>query len=503
MKGKIKKTGLRYISFITLVPTLLLASCISTPKAATQQDSEPVTTSEPSAQEPPQPDKTEPVIGTAAGQELQQEQLPQPEAIPESEALIIENSQPGISSQGTAAEAAQQQEEAVSAETVIPETQTQKVPAETTTPSQPAESPAPVSQAEVSPPTAEENVPAAEPEQPPAETPAPDTEAAATGGPVQIESVQEENPVPESSEPEKEEKNAAGESEEPQPSRSITIKRNQYLDVTYPGSGWTYLGETGNVRHMIFFGRKLGSKDTSFTLRSRTAGTTLLHFYKNDLLTGKYIDDYLSVTVEQDAATSDDHATAPSYADIVPPKPVRQVPEAEKETISDSTGMAEKSADSAATPVKSGTANTNTAPDETTGPAKTVIQNTDTAAAETGTGTAGSVPTDTTGTSAETAEQSDADIAGNLLDQATAAYAEHSYSRAYALLNSYMQNAVTRIDEALFLKGQILEAESNIQDIHGAVDAYDEIVKDWPGSAFWEKARQRSIYLKRFYITIH
>ena len=109
----------------------------------------------------------------------------------------------------------------------------------------------------------------------------------------------------------------------PVPSRSVTVKKNQYLDIVYPGSGWVYLGEADGTRLFTYFGRKLGTSDTTFTLRSRASGETLLHFYKTDALTGSYIDDYLSVTVENTPATSNEHVKAPDYASIVPPKPSR------------------------------------------------------------------------------------------------------------------------------------------------------------------------------------
>ena len=109
------------------------------------------------------------------------------------------------------------------------------------------------------------------------------------------------------------------------PSRSMTVKNKQYIEVTYPGSGWVFLGETAKDPLFRYFGRKLGNSDTKFTLRSTKAGKTYLHFYKNDVLTSTYIDDYLEVEVENQDAKSNEKATAPSYAEVVPPKPVRTV----------------------------------------------------------------------------------------------------------------------------------------------------------------------------------
>ena len=107
------------------------------------------------------------------------------------------------------------------------------------------------------------------------------------------------------------------------PSREVTLKNNQYLDVVYPGSGWVYLGETDGGSKIRYFGRKLGNSDTSFSLRSREEGNTILHFYKTDALTGEYIDDYLSVIIKG-KATDSTRILAPSYSEVVPPQVKRE-----------------------------------------------------------------------------------------------------------------------------------------------------------------------------------
>ena len=58
------------------------------------------------------------------------------------------------------------------------------------------------------------------------------------------------------------------------PSRSVAVKINQYLDVTYPGKGWSYIGETEKDNLFNYFGRKLGSTNTTFSLRAKKAGNT-------------------------------------------------------------------------------------------------------------------------------------------------------------------------------------------------------------------------------------
>ena len=73
----------------------------------------------------------------------------------------------------------------------------------------------------------------------------------------------------------------------PTPSRTMTAKKNQLIEVEYPGRGWIYQGnidEKGNVdarqKNFVFGGRKLGAENQTFSIRARNPGKYLLHFYK-------------------------------------------------------------------------------------------------------------------------------------------------------------------------------------------------------------------------------
>ncbi len=97
------------------------------------------------------------------------------------------------------------------------------------------------------------------------------------------------------------------------PSRSVTLKKFEYLDVTYPGTGWIYMGLTDNSKDIAYFGRKLGTKDTKFSLQARAAGTKIIHFYRNDPLTGQYLDDYIEVIITAENGSNKTHVEAPEY----------------------------------------------------------------------------------------------------------------------------------------------------------------------------------------------
>ena len=106
----------------------------------------------------------------------------------------------------------------------------------------------------------------------------------------------------------------------PVPSRKITMRIQEYLDVTYPGSGWIFMGLTDGSKGMTYSGRKLGTKDTVFTLQAKEPGTKILHFYRIDPLTGGYIDDYIEVEVLDETGSNETHVSAPDYTPPLPKK---------------------------------------------------------------------------------------------------------------------------------------------------------------------------------------
>lgn len=118
---------------------------------------------------------------------------------------------------------------------------------------------------------------------------------------------------------------------EPVPSRKITMRIQEYLDVTYPGSGWIFMGLTDGSKGMTYSGRKLGTKDTVFTLQAKEPGTKILHFYRIDPLTGGYIDDYIEVEVLDETGSNETHVSAPNYTPPLPKKAAELVQKNEDE----------------------------------------------------------------------------------------------------------------------------------------------------------------------------
>ena len=332
----------------------------------------------------------------------------------------------------------------------------------------------------------------------------------------------------------------------PVPSRAMSVKKNQLIDVVYPGKGWIYQGnidEDGNTdaqqRNFAFGGRKIGAESQTFTVRARNAGAFLLHFYKNDALTGSYIDDYLEVNVEDNAAPLDSRTTAPDYAQAVPPpaKITAETVKAEKarraakeqtaaeETDEPPAPKSVKILEKAQTKTAADAAPVNPVNDEDirTSVTETELENTS--------GKDGKMPESEAGRSEMPARmleenaleaemrsespppaqaeplqndvsETDDMAADDLLALAKTQYESKEYEKSFEMLKKFFLQAHDKIDEGLLLQGAVLESPSPIRNIKNAIDSYDELVRSYPKSALRKEAAKRSTYLKRFYINI-
>lgn len=265
------------------------------------------------------------------------------------------------------------------------------------------------------------------------------------------------------------------------PSRSMTAKNNQYVDIIYPGRGWIYMGEDeGKDQILRYFGRKLGTENTTFTLRTTKSGETVLHFYKNDVLKGEYIDDYLEIKVLEESAKPNERAKAPSYEESVPQKPVRLEKKAETQEETRKTDEIKNIEEKT-----SGNEQKLSSQDETN-----LKQN--------------DVSNDVSNEVSKPEQKKSLKIdTKNLLEQAKKDFEAKSYAQALSEVQQYLDTQNTRIDEALFLQGQILEADSEVKNIKSAIDSYNSLIKNYPASTFWQEANRRKIYLNRYYVNIY
>ena len=293
------------------------------------------------------------------------------------------------------------------------------------------------------------------------------------------------------------------------PSRSVTLKKFEYLDVTYPGTGWIYMGLVDNSKDIAYFGRKLGTKDTKFSLQARNAGRKIVHFYRNDPLTGNYLDDYLEIIILSENGSNKTHIAAPEYKLPVQKKESKKAAvEEEKVEETDSAEKADVAQTAASTKTSAAAAATSPST-KSTSTATAATTNSKPAASTSSTSSTASTTSSTTSTSTESTEETQTMIAtttavdsATLLEEAQVLYNEKEYSAALKKLNQFFEYSTDKGDEALYLKGQILEAKSDVRDIKGAIDAYTTLTKNYPASKLWDSANKRIIYLKRFYLEV-
>lgn len=293
------------------------------------------------------------------------------------------------------------------------------------------------------------------------------------------------------------------EEEEIIPSRKVTMKKQEYLDITYPGKGWIYMGITDGTKDLTYYGRKLGTENTKFTLQAKNAGTKIVHFYKNDALTGNYIDDYLEIEILNEKGSNKTHIEAPEYKQPSPKKAEKTVvePAVESETT-----------DTPATPINtSATSASPATPTATSATKATALATTSSAtpsAAPAANSPQGSpvgqtsLQDATNGKSAAVESSPESKNSDTLLQEAKVLYNEKEYKEALNRLNEFFEIATTKQDQGLFLQGQILEAKSEVQDIKAAIEAYSKLTKNYPASSKWDDANKRIIYLKRFYLEV-
>ncbi len=319
------------------------------------------------------------------------------------------------------------------------------------------------------------------------------------------------------------------------PSRSITLKNNLQFDVEYPGSGWVYLGESEQQKMFSFNGRKTKDDITTFSMRTRKSGSSILHFYKNDSLTGKYIDDYLEISVTDEVATDSERVIVPSYEKLVPSKPVREPRQAveyiaentenlaplksnpasqkevakseiknetasKKDTGTKKTSVPKKIATSTAK--KSATSVTETKAETEKTAEKSDASSIKQSEKDSGSGQLESLVKDTNVTEIETDEVTESIAAESLLENANKALSEKKYEEAMNYAKNYLAGCSKNLDEAYYILGQIYEANSKLRNIKSSVNYYSKVVDNYPLSKFWAPSNNRLVYLRRFYIDI-
>lgn len=261
------------------------------------------------------------------------------------------------------------------------------------------------------------------------------------------------------------------------PRRSVNAKINQFIDIPYSGRKWIFLGETEATSPPVvrFVNRTFSGDDTLFSVQAKNPGKTVLHFYRQDALENTYIDDYVAVEVlDEKAAGTNEHVRAAEIA----------------------FGKSASAEDAASSPAAAGLSNASSAGEgERTVSAASQTAVAKVSAAAAGVSAAG-VETDSDATQKKSAE------AEQLYAAAQKAFEEKRYEDSLTSLQEYEAVAGEDSDKALILRARLYESDSEKRNIKAALEAYEKIVNFFPESVFWDEAKRRSTYLRRFYFDI-
>ena len=301
--------------------------------------------------------------------------------------------------------------------------------------------------------------------------------------------------------------------EEITPSRKVTLKKMEYLDITYPGQGWIYMGITDGSKDLTYFGRKLGTENTKFTLQARNAGKKIVHFYKNDALSGQYIDDYIEVEILNQKGSNKTHIDAPEYKQPVPKKAKEKI---NKDLAKNDEEISMENTESSIVQTTSNSSNVSDSNSVSSIENDSKIEKQTSAPKETKNeegvleqeeeGRGGERPSSSSSSSSSSIEKTEdknsLTDSNTLLQEAQVLYNEKEYKLALEKINSFLESATSKRDLGLYLQGQILEAKSEVQNIKAAIEAYSTLTKNYPASKRWDDANKRMIYLKRFYLEV-
>ncbi|MBO4706348.1 MAG: hypothetical protein J5647_11480 [Spirochaetaceae bacterium] len=274
--------------------------------------------------------------------------------------------------------------------------------------------------------------------------------------------------------------------DEKAPSRSVTIKKRQYLDVTYPGEGWLFMGDEYNSKALSFKGREQKGNSTLMKFYSDRAGEALLHFCKQDILTDTYIHDYLLVTVDKTTGNRQ-HIEAPEYipapavnkdadiADIGEEQLEEETEETEVSEVAEVSEQEENEDEESESEINSiGGISLADEPD--------VVFS--------------------FGDGIDFSDGGDDDYYQQLIDEANDAFFAGRGQEAVEKAQIVIDDGSYFSDEALYIQAQVYETDQALLDVNKAYGLYKTIVDYYPESSLWSKASKRVTYLERYYYSI-
>ena len=305
-------------------------------------------------------------------------------------------------------------------------------------------------------------------------------------------------------------------------SRVARVTVGQMLEIPFRGTGWIYLGELGNRRGISYDSRRLDVErgttvGQSFVFRADVPGAYILKFYKQDFLQDYIINDYVQVIVGERGAVSGvispERVIAeprwPLSSDPVSPPAVTAAPPSVPAIESPASPPAAAAVPSPAPVIEPAVPSAVSPTVPASPPAAATVPPAVSPALPASPPAAANVPPAVSSTVPDSplvppaAPVIPAVIpVEEYLRQARQEYNAGRIEQALNILNNMRQFYPNGIDEAWWLYGQLLEANSSARDIRQALDYYRRLVTEFPQSNWVEDARRRIAYLERYYLNI-
>ncbi|MDR3343610.1 MAG: tetratricopeptide repeat protein [Treponema sp.] len=241
--------------------------------------------------------------------------------------------------------------------------------------------------------------------------------------------------------------------EKPVPySRVVRAAVGQLVEIPFRGSGWVYLGEVNSQQGINYDTRRLDNEGQNFVFQAEATGTYGLKFYKQDFIQDYVLNDYVQVIVGEAAESSGNHrrVIAEPRGPVLPREIKVSAPVVEPAAIA----PLAVTPDAVAAPVEQPAA-----PPPNTPPI-------------------------------------------DYLQKAGEEYGAGRSAEALSLLEQFRVQYPLGSDEAWWLYGQVLEADSPVRDIRSALDYYRRLVREYPQSSRYADVRRRIAYLERYYFNI-
>jgi hypothetical protein len=268
----------------------------------------------------------------------------------------------------------------------------------------------------------------------------------------------------------------------------------QLIEIPFRGTGWVYLGELGSRPGAEYNSRRLDAEGQSFVFRAEAAGTYGLKFYKQDFIRDYILNDYVRVIIGEapDASGAGWFNPPVDRGRVVAEPRWPALPGTGKggqEPAGDALPDVSRTPPEAppADPRIPGAGGPETASEAALPP--------------------GAAPPVGAAPPADAALPSEVTLPpeagpGEYVRRSREEYDAGRIAGALGILDQFRERFPSGSDEAWWLYGQLLEANSPSRDIRSALDYYRRLVREYPQSERWEDARRRIAYLERYYFDI-